>query len=46
VVLYQGASFTAPVLAQSGYVVLDQGASFTAPVLGTQDGTKFTKHSK
>jgi hypothetical protein len=31
--LYQGVSFTAPVLAQTGYVRLDQGASFTAPVL-------------
>ena len=33
VILDQGATFTAPVLAQSGYVRLYQGATFTAPVL-------------
>jgi predicted small integral membrane protein len=33
VILYQGATLTAPVLAQTGYVILYQGATLTAPVL-------------
>ena len=43
-----GFSITAPVLAQSGYVVLYQGATFTAPVLaqsgyvGLYQGATFT----
>ena len=33
VIVYQGATFTAPALEKAGHVIVEQGATFTAPVL-------------